>query len=335
MTLHEALKQKINSKTKPLGALGQLEALAVQIGEAQETLTPRLSKPAILVFAADHGIAEAGVSAYPAAVTVQMVLNFLAGGAAINVLCRQHQLALQVIDAGINFDFEKNTSLIDAKIGYGTMNFLKEKAMSPQQLQQCFEKGSQLVQATANTGCNVIGFGEMGIGNTSSASMLMSCLTAIPIEQCAGKGTGLTDAGFQRKLTLLKAAQLLHPEPKDAMEALTFFGGFEIAQICAAMLSAYENKMMIMVDGFIATVAFLCAKSLNPKISSHAIFCHQSDEQGHQLLLNFLGAKPLISLNMRVGEGTGCALVYPIIQSAILLLEEMASFESANVSPKI
>ncbi|MET3112642.1 nicotinate-nucleotide--dimethylbenzimidazole phosphoribosyltransferase [Pedobacter sp. CG_S7] len=335
MPIHEALKQKIDFKTKPLGALGQLEDLAMQIGAVQNTLTPKLIKPAILVFAADHGIAEAGVSAYPADVTVQMVLNFLKGGAAINVFCRQHQLALHIIDAGVNFDFTKNEQLIDAKIAYGTRNFLHEKAMTTTQLQQCFEKGGQLVNAIANSGCNIIGFGEMGIGNTSSASMLMSCLTNIPLEQCVGKGTGLTAAGLQRKLTLLKQAQAKHANPKDAKEALMFFGGFEIAQICAAMLNAYENNMLIMVDGFIATVAYLCAKEINNLISSHAIFCHESNEQGHRHLLSYIGAKPLVNLGMRVGEGTGCALAYPIIQSAVLFLEEMASFESANISSKI
>jgi nicotinate-nucleotide--dimethylbenzimidazole phosphoribosyltransferase len=334
MNIREALKEKIDSKTKPLGALGQLETLAQQIGEVQQSLTPRLTKPAILVFAADHGIAAAGVSAYPAEVTVQMVSNFLAGGAAINVFCRQHQIALQVIDAGVNYDFPYHEQLINAKVGYGTANLLDSPAMTSTQLLQCFDKATPLVDALAAKGTNIIGFGEMGIGNTSSASLLMSCLTGIPLEHCVGKGTGLTSTGLAHKLAVLKQVQDFHGNPKGPMEALSLFGGFEIAQICAAMLSAYKNNMLLMVDGFIATVAYLCAQNINPKIASHAIFCHQGDEKGHQLLLKHLGATAIINLALRVGEGTGCALAYPLIQSATLFLEEMAGFESANISQK-
>ena len=334
MDISELLIRKIDTKTKPLGALGQLEALALQIGLVQQTLTPKLTKPAILVFAADHGIANSGVSAYPAKVTVQMVLNFLAGGAAINVFCRQNQIALHIINAGVNYDFQGQEQLIDASIGYGTRNFLEESAMTGEQLRQCFEKARALVKGVAANGCNVIGFGEMGIGNTSSASMLMSCLCKIPLEQCVGKGTGLNEQGLQHKLALLKQAQILHPQPQDAMEALKLFGGFEIAQMCAAMLSAYEQQMLILVDGFIATVAYLCALNINSNIYSNAVFCHQSNEQGHELLLNHLNEKPLINLGMRLGEGTGCALAYPIIQSAVLFLQEMASFESTNMTQK-
>ena len=334
MKLREALKEKIDLKTKPLGALGGLETLAQQIGEVQQTLTPRLIKPTILVFAADHGIAAAGVSAYPAAVTVQMVLNFLAGGAAINVFCKQHQINLQVIDAGVNHDFEYHPKLINAKISYGTRNLLNHAAMTSNQLQRCFAKATQSVEDVAAQGTNIIGFGEMGIGNTSSASLLMSCLTKIPLAQCVGRGTGLTTDGLAHKLATLTKAQSFHGSTEDPMEALATYGGFEIAQICAGMLSAYKNNMLILVDGFIATVAYLYAHRINPNLSSHAIFCHQSNEQGHQLLLNYLGAKALISLDLRVGEGTGCALAYPLIQSAVLFLEEMASFESANISTK-
>ena len=332
--MKQQIQYKINSKTKPLGSLGISELLAEQICLVQNTLHPELKNPTILVFAADHGIAQCGVSAYPAEVTSQMVLNFLNGGAAINVFCRQHHIQLKVIDAGVNFDFEPHPQLIDAKIAKGTRNFLIEKAMTAEQLQHCFAKAREIIEITYANDCNIIGFGEMGIGNTSSASMLMSALCNLPIEDCVGRGTGLDDAQLQHKLTILRQAQQNHPKPLNAQEALQFFGGFEIAQICGAMLAAYEKNMLILVDGFIATSAFLCAYHIKPEIIKNAIFCHQSDEQGHQKMLNYLNAKPILNLGMRLGEGTGCAIAYPIIQSAVNFMNEMASFESAGVSNK-
>jgi nicotinate-nucleotide--dimethylbenzimidazole phosphoribosyltransferase len=332
--MKQLIEHKINHKTKPLGSLGMLEQLAIQICTVQNTLRPELKNPTILVFAADHGIALSGVSAYPAEVTPQMVLNFLNGGAAINVFCRQHHINLKVIDAGVNFDFEPHTKLINAKIAKGTKNFLTETAMTDEQLKYCFAKSKEIVETTYADGCNIIGFGEMGIGNTSSASMLMSALCELPIEDCVGRGTGLDDKQLIHKIDILKKAQANHPKPQGAREALQFFGGFEIAQICGAMLTAYERNMLILVDGFIATSAFLCAFHINPKIMSNAILCHQSDEQGHQKMLNYLNAKPILSLGMRLGEGTGCAVAYPIIQSAINFMNEMASFESAGVTNK-
>ncbi len=332
--MREQILHKINQKTKPLGSLGLLEQIAEQICLVQQTLNPVLKNPVILVFAADHGIARSGVSAYPAEVTPQMVLNFLHGGAAINVFCRQHQIHLKVIDAGVNHDFEPHPHLIDAKIAKGTENFLTKEAMTQEQLESCFVKSAEIVEAVYAQGCNVIGFGEMGIGNTSSASMLMSALCKLPIEECVGRGTGLDDKQLQHKLQVLRQAQQNHAEPANAREALQLFGGFEIAQICGAMLAAYQRNMLILVDGFISTSAFLCAFNINPKIMQNAIFCHQSDEQGHRKMLEHLGARPVLRLGMRLGEGTGCAVAFPIIQSAVHFLNEMASFESAGVSQK-
>lgn len=326
------IQHKIDFKTKPLGALGQLEALATQICLVQNTLTPKLINPTLIVFAADHGIATAGVSAFPTEVTAQMVLNFLAGGAAINVFCRQHGIDLKIVDAGVNVDFEPNENLIDAKIQKSTKSFLNQPAMTHLELEQCFKKSAHIVDKIAQTTCNVMAFGEMGIGNTSSASLLMSALCQLPIEECVGRGTGLTDEQHQHKLHILKQAQQNHPIPKNGREALHYFGGFEIAQICGAMLAAFEKNMLILVDGFIATAAFLCAHNLNEKIINHAVFCHQSNEQGHKKMLDFLGAKPLLNLGMRLGEGTGCAVAFPLLQSAVNFMNEMASFESANVS---
>lgn len=330
--LTAALQQKINDKTKPLGALGELEKLALQIGCLQNTLTPTLSQPTILVFAADHGIATEGVSAYPAAVTAQMVLNFLQGGAAINVFCQQHDIALEIIDAGVNYEFPASSQLIDAKIAKGTKNYLYETAMTMTELNQCFEKATEIVERVFQRGCNIIGFGDMGIGNTSSASLIMSQLCEIPLANCVGKGAGLNDEQLQGKLARLTQAQNQHPDLKNAREVLATFGGFEIAQITGAMLAAYQRNMLLMIDGFIASAAFLVAQRLEPEIQTHAIFCHLSDESGHQLLLDYLKAKPLLQLKMRLGEGTGCAVAYPIIQSAIIFLNQMASFDSAGVS---
>jgi nicotinate-nucleotide--dimethylbenzimidazole phosphoribosyltransferase len=334
MTIKEQLQHKIDFKTKPTGALGVLEKLALQIGTVQETLSPSLHNPTIVVFAGDHGIANEGVSAYPQEVTFQMVMNFLQGGAAINAFSKQHSIHLAVVDAGVNFDFGIIPDLIQAKIDHGTKSFLTQKAMTEAQLEQCLDKGKEIVQTISETTCNVIGFGEMGIGNTSAATMLMSYLCNLPIDKCVGRGTGLNDTQLQNKIAILQQAQSFHGNIDDPKTVLQTVGGFEIAQMCGAFLAAYEHKMLILVDGFIASSAFLVAHAMNPLIIDNAIFCHLSDEHGHQNLLNHLGAEPILKLNMRLGEGTGCAVAYPIIDSAVAFLNNMASFESAGVSNK-
>jgi len=334
MAIADQLQQKINFKTKPLGSLGTLEQLALQIGVVQNSLSPVLNKPTIVIFAGDHGIANEGVSAYPQAVTFQMVMNFLQGGAAINVFSEQNQLDLKIVDAGVNFKFDVHAHLIDAKIGFGTKSFLRQKAMSHEELAESLVKGEEIVNGIASDGCNVIGFGEMGIGNTSSAAMIMSYLCDLPVEKCIGRGTGLNDEQMAHKLKVLSAAQSFHGNIEDPREVLQTFGGYEIAQMCGAMLSAYERNMLILVDGFIASSAFLVANKINPSIVTNAIFCHLSDEFGHKSILSKLGVSPVLSLNMRLGEGTGCALAYPIIESAVAFLNNMASFESAGVSNK-
>lgn len=332
--LKEDLQHKIDFKTKPLGALGQLENIALQIGLIQDTLSPELKNPHIVVFAGDHGIANEGVSAYPQEVTFQMVMNFLNGGAAINVFCKQNNINIKVVDAGVNYEFPNGLKLTDTKIGMGTKSFLKEPAMSIKEAQKCIDRGSVIVNEIYQSGCNVIGFGEMGIGNTSSASVLMSLLCKIPIKGCVGKGTGLDTEGFNKKIKILTSAIKKQGKPDTVFKTLATYGGFEIAQMCGAMLQAAENKMVLLVDGFIATSAFLVAYKINPDILDYAIFCHQSDEQGHAKMLKHLKAKPVFSLNMRLGEGTGAAIGYPVIQSAVNFLNEMASFESAGVSNK-
>jgi nicotinate-nucleotide--dimethylbenzimidazole phosphoribosyltransferase len=334
-TMHnffQNLQHKIDTKTKPIGSLGVLEVLAKQIGEVFQTLQPKIVKPTLVVFASDHGIANHGVSAYPQDVTRQIVTNFLNGGAGINVFCKQHNIELSIVDAGVNYDFPTNLNLISAKIGKGTQSFLRGPAMSKTEMELCFEKGSAIVGTIAKTGSNCIGFGEMGIGNTASASVLMSVLMELPIEDCVGKGTGVNDEKLKFKQEILKKALENYQGSVDLDSKLAYFGGFEIMQMAGGMLQAYQNNMLILVDGFISSVAFLIAFQKNPFLKRNAIFCHCSAEKGHQKILEYLEVKPILQLDLRLGEGTGCAVAFPIIQSAVAFLNEMASFESAGVN---
>ncbi len=339
--LKNALADKIKNKTKPLGALGMLEAVALQIGLIQQTLVPQLSNPTMLVFAGDHGIVEAGVSPYPQAVTAQMVLNFLQGGAAINVFTLQNDMRLRVVDAGVNHRFApdlylSNPNLIDAKVAFGTRNFLIEPAMTAAQCEQALEHGASIVNVQIAEGCNVFGFGEMGIGNTSSATCLMSVLCNLPIEDCVGRGTGLDDVGLAQKTKILaQAIAYHHLSRSDAMLSLATFGGFEIAMMVGAMLQTAHKQCTLLIDGFIATAALLVAAKLQPDILHYCVFTHCSDESGHKKMLDYLDVKPLLNIDLRLGEGTGAALAYPLVQAAVNFLNNMASFESASVSQKI
>ena len=326
-----ALQYKIDQKTKPTGSLGVLEVLAKQIGMVFQTLEPKIIKPNLVVFAADHGIANHGVSAYPQDVTRQMVLNFLEGGAAINVFCKQNGIKLSIVDAGVNYDFPTNANLISAKIAKGTKSFLHGAAMSQTELQLCFSKGKEIVAALAQKGSNCIGFGEMGIGNTSTASVLMSVITELSITDCVGRGTGVGDKKLIKKKEILKKAIENYSGEPDLNSKLAYFGGFEILQMAAGMLTAYQSNMLILVDGFICSVAYLIAFKINPAVKKNTIFCHCSAEQAHRKLLDYLEVQPILQLDLRLGEGTGCAIAFPIIQSAVVFLNKMASFESAGV----
>ena len=331
--LSAAIRHRIDTKTKPLGALGKLEALAHQIALVQQTLTPALHRPHVLVFAADHGIAQAGVSQYPPEVTHQMVRNFAGGGAAINVFCRQHGLGLTIVDAGVRGSFADLPAVRDEKIAEGTRNFLHEPAMSAAQCADALRRGARLTDELHASGCNVLGVGEMGIGNTSAAAVLMHLLTGRPLAECVGRGTGLDAAGLARKLATLTQAVAAHPGIGPApLAVLATFGGFEIAQMCGALLRAAEHGMLLLIDGFIASAALLVAARLAPAVLGYCVFCHESGEQGHRLLLAELGGQPLLRLGLRLGEGTGAALAYPLVQAASAFLNEMASFESAGVS---
>ncbi|MEM7182934.1 MAG: nicotinate-nucleotide--dimethylbenzimidazole phosphoribosyltransferase [Spirochaetota bacterium] len=326
------IQEKINQKTKPLGSLGRLEAIALQVAKVQKSLSPQFSKPTIVVFTGDHGLAKEAVSAYPQEVTYQMVLNFLHGGAAINVFCKANGLDLTVVDCGVIGEFSETAGLLHAKIAHGTNNSLHEPAMTSEQYQRAWQSGEKIVKDLFRSGCNLVGFGEMGIGNTSAASLIMSDLCGIPIEECYGSGTGVVGDALQHKLKILQQVQEKHGRQGESSKSLQIFGGFEIVQMSAAMLTAYECGMTLLIDGFISTVAYLAAYEMQERLADNAIFSHVSGESGHRKLLNYLQAEPLLDLQLRLGEGSACAVAYPIVRNSLDFFNGMASFASAGVS---
>jgi len=325
------LQHKIDHKTKPPGALGQLESLGLQLGLIQRCESPAFDTPQIVVFAADHGVAKEGVSAYPQAVTMQMVANMLAGGAAINVLARQHGFALHVVDAGVASDLADHPQLIKRKIAHATHNLSVGPAMTAHQLHAALQAGSDVLASLPG---NLVAFGDMGIANTSAAALLLHRLAGVSIEDATGRGTGLSQEQLLHKQTVLSKAAALHAAAREPLDALAALGGFEIAMMLGAMLQAASERRVILVDGFIAGSAALVACALAPPAKDYMVFCHRSAERGHHLMLAHLQARPLLDLDMRLGEGTGALLAWPMVQSAALLLNEMASFESAGVSGK-
>lgn len=327
--LAKRLQHVIDHKTKPLGSLGRLETLALQLGLILNTDQPRLQQPQMVVFAGDHGLAARGVSAYPSDVTWQMVENFLAGGAAVSVLARQHGLALTVVDAGVAKDIAPRAGLQIRKMAYGTADASQGPAMTADQCLSAMAAGADLIKGLPG---NAVLFGEMGIGNTSSAALLMARLTGLPLDQCVGRGTGLDDAGVQRKLAVLQQALQANANAAQPVDALAALGGFEIAMMCGAMLEAAAQKRVVVVDGFISSSAALVAHAMQPDMLSCCVFAHQSDESGHARMLNHLGVQPLLHLGLRLGEGSGAALAWPLLESACAILRDMASFESAGVS---
>lgn len=328
-SLSQRLQQRIDGKTKPQGALGRLETLAMQLGLIQDTTQPVIHQPQIRVFAADHGLTRHGTSAYPSAVTAQMVLNFLHGGAAINVFARQHDLALKVVDAGVAFDFAPHPHLIDHKIRHGSRDALTEPAMSEAECLAALNKGMEVV---AELPGNLLIVGEMGIGNTSAASLLLARLGDLPIGECIGRGTGLDDAGLQHKHTILARVLARHQDATAPFAALAALGGLEIAMMAGALLKAASQRRILLMDGFIAGVALLVAEQLAPGVRQFAVFAHHSAEPGHTHVLRLLHAEPLLNMQMRLGEGSGAALAYPLLQSACACLSQMASFDDAGIS---
>jgi nicotinate-nucleotide--dimethylbenzimidazole phosphoribosyltransferase len=318
-----------------LGALGRLEALAAQICAAQSTLTPSISQPVAVVFAADHGVADRGVSAYPRAVTEQMVKNFLAGGAAINVLARLQGMELWVVDAGVDGDCAAHPRLIEAKVRRGTRDFTVEAALSATECHTALEQGARVVERIVPPTGNTLVLGEMGIGNTAAASVLMHGLTGLPLAECVGRGTGLDDAGLERKRGILRAARERRPPPEDPIELLAEFGGCEIGMLVGAVLKAAERRHLVIIDGFTVTVAAALAARIAPQVLDYCIFGHCSQEHAHRALLAHLGVKPLLDLDMRLGEGSGAAIALSVVRAAIALFNQMATFEGAGVSEKI
>ena len=327
----QRLQHKLDQKTKPLGSLGRLESLGLQLGLILGSETPQLQQPQMLVCAGDHGLAARGVSAYPSDVTWQMVENFLAGGAAVSVLARQHGLNLTVVDCGVRHEFAPRPGLLIRKIAPGTADSAAGPAMTPDQCRQAIANGQAIVQALPG---NALLLGEMGIGNTSAASLLLARLSGHDIAACTGAGTGLDNAAIQRKTAVLRDVLQTHAQATAPLDALAAFGGFEIATLVGAVLQAAHERRVIVVDGFIATAAVLVAQALQPRVTQRCVFAHASGERGHALMLAHLQAQPLLDLGLRLGEGSGAALAWPLLLSACAILREMASFESAGVSEK-
>ncbi|MFT3720749.1 nicotinate-nucleotide--dimethylbenzimidazole phosphoribosyltransferase [Pseudorhodoferax sp.] len=327
--LAQRLQSLLDHKTKPPGSLGRLEALAVQLGVVLRSEAPRLQAPQLVVCAADHGLAAQGVSAFGQEVTRQMVENFLAGGAAVSVLARQHGLALTVVDCGVAHDFAPRPGLLVRKAAAGTADASLGPAMTAVQCVCALEHGMALVRELPG---NALLLGEMGIGNTSAAALLTARLTGHPVDACAGAGTGLAGEALAHKLRVLQAVSARHAGACAPLQALAAFGGLEIATLAGMVLQAACERRVVVVDGFITTAAVLVAHALAPAVRGYCVFSHLSGERGHALALAHLGARPLLDLGLRLGEGSGAALAWPLLQSAVLLLREMASFDSAGVS---
>ena len=332
----QMIQQKIDLKTKPLGALGLLESLALQIARVQGATLPqdtlKIAHPTLLVFAGDHGIAAQGVSIAPSEVTRQMVQNFAHGGAAINVFCRQVGFKLEVIDCGILTPVEGVEGIINQRLGAGTEAIHLAPAMALNTVDKGFVMARDLIERHHQAGCNLIAFGEMGIGNTSAAAAIMAAMMQLNVADCVGRGTGINAETLARKLALIEQALQLHQHALTGPKAvLACLGGFEIVQMTGAILAAAERKMLVVIDGFIATAAALVAVNIAPNVRDYLIFAHQSDEQGHLRMLDFLQAKPLLALGLRLGEGTGAALALPLIQAAVNFYNQMASFSDAGI----
>ncbi|CCX63033.1 nicotinate-nucleotide--dimethylbenzimidazole phosphoribosyltransferase [Bacteroides sp. CAG:598] len=330
--LRPSIIDKINNLTKPKGSLGRLEEIALQIALIQQTLTPALHKPQNIIFAADHGIVEEGVSLSPKEVTWQQLSNFLHGGAGVNFLCRQHGFELKIVDAGVDYDLPYEKGIIDMKVRRGTRNYLYEAAMTKEEMKLCIERGAEVVRRCHEEGSNVLSFGEMGIGNTSSSSLWMTYFTGIPLEQCVGAGSGLNQQGIRHKYEVLKRSMENYNGDGSATDIIRYFGGLEMVMAVGAMLQAAELKMLILVDGFIMTNCMLAAMQLCPAVKDYAIFGHCGDESGHKLILEYIQAKPLINLGLRLGEGTGAICAYPLVDSAVRMINEMDNFAHASIT---
>ena len=330
-----AITDKIDNLNKPKGSLGRLESIATQLCLIQQTLSPTLSHPCHLLLGADHGIEREGVSVSPREVTWQQMVNFSRGGGGVNMFCRQHGFHLRIIDMGVDHDLSTIQGIIDRKIAWGTDNFLYGPAMTQEQMDKAIDTGALLAEQCHEEGCNILCIGEMGIANTSPSSIWMSLLGNLPLDECIGAGAGLASAGVAHKRTVLRKAVELYLKTNDAHDVeqlMRYFGGFEMVGAIGAMLRAAELGMTIMVDGFIMTACMLVAARLQPAITDYAIFGHCGNESGHRRMLQLLDVQPLLSLGLCLGEGTGALCAYPIIDSAVRMINEMNDFEHANIT---
>lgn len=333
-SIADSIQQKIDHLNKPKGSLGRLEELAMQVCLIQHTLSPSLNHPCHLLLGGDHGIEREGVSVSPREVTWQQMINFTHGGGGVNMFCRQHGFDLSIVDMGVDYDLSDVEGVINRKIARGTCNFLHEPAMSEEQFNLTIEAGCELVDDCAKKGCQILSVGEMGIANTSPSSIWMSLFGDIPLDECIGAGAGLSNPGIEHKRQVLNAALKHYNEtmaPSD-VNAILYFGGFEMVAAIGAMLRAAEQGMIVLVDGFIMTACAIAAIRLYPAAQDYMIFTHCGDESGHRRMLDFLGARPILSLGLRLGEGTGALCAFPIVDSACRMINEMNNFKDAEIT---
>ena len=333
LDIKQNIQDKIDNLNKPKGSLGMLEDLALQICLIQQTLSPKLSHPCHILFGGDHGIEREGVSVSPRSVTWQQMINFTRGGGGVNMFCNQHGFELKIIDIGVDYNLSDYPKIINRKIANGTKNFLYEAAMTEEQFWNAIDIGAEMTDQCISEGCNIISIGEMGIANTSPSSIWMSIFGDIPLIECIGAGAGLSDEGIKHKYeTLRTAIEKFDSNNHDIIDTIRYFGGFEMVGAIGSMLRAAEKHMIILVDGFIMSACMLAASKLYPEILRYAIFGHCGDELGHRKMLNMLNAKPLLSLGLRLGEGTGALCAYPIIQSSVNMINEMNNFDNAHIT---
>jgi nicotinate-nucleotide--dimethylbenzimidazole phosphoribosyltransferase len=328
------VQRELDQKTKPAGSLGRIEALALQIACAQQSLVPVADPARLLLFAGDHGMVAEGVSAWPSEVTAQMVANFLAGGAAANVFARANAIAITIADAGVAAPLADHADLVRANIARGTRNAMHEDAMTADQLQSALLFGATLAQNAVKAGDRALLLGEMGIGNTAASALLAHAIDGIELAALAGPGAGLDAAGVRRKADILARIASRRPGKLTPIDALCAFGGYEIAAMAGALIGAASLRAIVVVDGFIATAAALCALRARPQALPYVVFAHRSREPGHRLMLQALGVEPLFDLDLRLGEGTGALLAFPLLRAACAMLREMATFTSAGISGK-
>jgi len=330
MSLRDELRRALDGKAKPLGSLGRIEELAIQLGVIQGTLRPRVVDPVVLVFAGDHGAVASGVSAFPSAVTAAMVRTYLSGRAAVNLFARQAGARVLVVDAGVAAALPAHAGLIAAKVGFGTRDWVHGPAMSVADAEACLQRGAAVVDRLADQGCSVLALGEMGIGNTASAALLAHKVAGLALAPMVGRGAGLDDAGLERKRAAVAKGAARTPPTLPPLVALAEYGGFEIAMLGGAIVRAAERRVCVVVDGVIVTAAAIVAHAVRAECLAGCVYAHRSAEPGHDAMLAHLGATPLLDLGMRLGEGSGAALALPFLEAAAAMLSEMAELRDVT-----